>query len=116
MTSALAALFPDDPPRFMARVPHGYHDLAAIVADVRQGGFAAPPHTWTVAARSIAPSARIAAEAYCLGTPLRNEIEARDPNGLDRACRVTTEALAARLGAGKVDAKIQAHIVMVDRA
>ena len=24
-------------------------------------------------------------EAYCLGTPLRNEIEARDPNGLDRA-------------------------------
>ena len=54
--------------------------------------------------------------AYCLGTPLRNEIEARDRAGLDRACQVTTEALAARFGAGAVDSKIQAHIVMVDQA
>jgi len=116
VTTALATVFPDDPPRFMARVPHGYHDLAAIAADVKQGGFAATPRTWTVAARSVAPSARIAAEAYCLGTPLRNEIEARDPAGLDRACRATSEALAARFGAGVVDARIQAHIVMVDNA
>ena len=27
VTEALAELFPDDPPRFMARTPHGYHDL-----------------------------------------------------------------------------------------
>jgi ubiquinone/menaquinone biosynthesis C-methylase UbiE len=26
VTTALAALFPDDPPRFLARTPHGYHD------------------------------------------------------------------------------------------
>ena len=32
VTAALATLYPADPPRFMARVPHGYHDLAAIVA------------------------------------------------------------------------------------
>jgi ubiquinone/menaquinone biosynthesis C-methylase UbiE len=24
VTTALASVFPDDPPRFMARVPHGY--------------------------------------------------------------------------------------------
>jgi len=114
VTAALATLFPDDPPRFMARVPHGYHDLAAIVEDVKQGGFATPPQTWTIAARSIAPSARIAARGYCLGTPLRNEIEARDRGGLDRASEVTTEAIAARFGGGAVDAKIQAHVVMVD--
>jgi SAM-dependent methyltransferase len=113
-TAALATLFPDDPPRFMARVPHGYHDLAAIVDDVRQGGFTKAPRTWTVAARSTAPSARIPAMAYCLGTPLRNEIEARGRAGLERACEVTTEAMAARFGAGAVDSKIQAHIVMVD--
>jgi ubiquinone/menaquinone biosynthesis C-methylase UbiE len=116
VTTALATLFPADPPRFMARTPHGYHDLATIVADVKQGGFAATPKTWTVAARSSAPSARTAAMAYCLGTPLRNEIEARDPTGLERACEVTTEAIAARFGAGAVDAKIQAHVVMVDKA
>ena len=27
VTQALAAVFPDDPPRFMARTPHGYHDV-----------------------------------------------------------------------------------------
>ena len=29
---------------------------------------------------------------------------------------MTTEALAARFGAGTVDSKIQAHVVMVDKA
>ena len=28
VTKALAKMFPDDPPRFMARTPHGYHDTA----------------------------------------------------------------------------------------
>ena len=26
VTNALAAMFPHDPPRFLARTPHGYHD------------------------------------------------------------------------------------------
>src|SRR5512146_1561151 len=26
VTTALAAMFPEDPPRFLARTPHGYHD------------------------------------------------------------------------------------------
>jgi SAM-dependent methyltransferase len=116
VTTALATLFPGDPPRFMARVPHGYHDLAAIVADVKRGGFGATPQTWTVAARSAAPSARTAAVAYCLGTPLRNEIEARDPAWLERACQVTAEAVAARFGAGAIDGKIQAHVMRVEKS
>ena len=28
VTDAVAALFPDNPPRFFARTPHGYHDVA----------------------------------------------------------------------------------------
>jgi SAM-dependent methyltransferase len=116
VTLALQSIFPHDPPRFMARTPHGYHHLPTIVADVKRGGFTATPRTWTVAARSPAPSAAAAAAAYCVGTPLRNEIEARDPAGLDRACRVASEAIAARFGSGAVDAKIQAHVVMVDNA
>jgi ubiquinone/menaquinone biosynthesis C-methylase UbiE len=115
VTHALASLFPDDPPRFMARIPHGYHDLARVVEDLRQGGFSAAPLTSTVAARSRAASARIPAMAYCLGTPLRSEIEARDPARLDAACQVATDAIAARFGSGAVDAKIQAHVVSVDR-
>ena len=115
VTTALGGLFPTDPPRFMARTPHGYHDLATILRDLRRGGFDAAPRTSTLALRSHAASAGAAALAYCHGTPLRSEIEARDPGGLDRATAVATKALVARFGAGAVDSKIQAHVVAVDR-
>jgi hypothetical protein len=51
--------------------------------------------------------------AYCLGTPLRGEIEARDRTKLDVATDASERAIAARFGSGAVDAKIQAHIVTV---
>jgi len=38
VTDALATLFPDDPPRFMARTPHGYHQVDVISRDVAAGG------------------------------------------------------------------------------
>ena len=41
VTDAVGTLFPDDPPRFLARTPHGYHDVALIEADLRAAGFAA---------------------------------------------------------------------------
>ena len=39
VAGAVAALFPDDPPGFFARVPFGYHDKARIEADLRAAGF-----------------------------------------------------------------------------
>lgn len=74
VTAALEPLFPDDPPRFLARTPHGYFDPRAIAGDLAAGGFAAPPRFATLAARSRAESPRIPAIAYVQGTPLRNEI------------------------------------------
>jgi SAM-dependent methyltransferase len=111
---ALATIFPDDPPRFMARTPHGYHDRAAIERDLRGGGFGSP-RIETVAARSRAANASIPAVAYCQGTPWRGEIEARDPNGLAKATEVSAKALADRFGSGPVDGKIQAQVVTVTR-
>src|SRR4029079_4736042 len=73
VTRALEELFPNDPPRFLARTPHGYHDRSVIGRDVRGGGFDEPPAITTVTARSRAESARIPAIAYCEGTPLRSE-------------------------------------------
>ncbi|MDH5540280.1 MAG: class I SAM-dependent methyltransferase, partial [Rhizobacter sp.] len=115
VTTALESVFPDDPPRFMARTPHGYFDLATIARDLRSGGFDAAPKVHTVAARSQAASAHSAAFAYCQGTPLRNEIEARDKTRLGAATVVAAAAIAQRFGAGPVDGKIQAHIVAVER-
>src|SRR5215213_2439429 len=40
VTETLAGLFPDDPPRFMARTPHGHHDVERIRQDVKAAGFA----------------------------------------------------------------------------
>lgn len=114
VTSALAAAFPSDPPRFMARTPHGYHDREQIARDLAEGGFTRAPRIDTVAARSRAESPRAVAVAYCQGTPLRNEIEARDATRLGAATEVAAEAIARRFGQGRVDGKIQAHVVTVE--
>ena len=53
-----------------------------------------------VDARSRAPSARHVAVAYCQGTPLRNEIEARDASRLEEATDRAADAVAQRFGAG----------------
>ncbi len=114
VTAALATLFPSDPPRFLARTPHGYHDPRAIAHDIAAGGFTSPARIDIVTARSRAVSARIPALAYCQGTPLRNEIEALDPARLGEATDVAEAAIARRFGAGDVDGKIQALVVTVD--
>ncbi len=114
-TTALAPLFPEDPPRFMARVPHGYFDRAAISRHLEDGGFTQTPDYDTVAARSRASSARVPAIAYCQGTQLRNEIEARGASRLGEATDAVEKAIAGRFGAGAVDGKIQAHVVTVRR-
>jgi len=114
VTNALATVFPSDPPRFLARTPHGYHDVRLIARDLAAGGFRASPRIDTVAARSRAESPRIPAVAYCQGTPLRIEIETRDASRLAEATDVCTEALAVRFGRGAVDGKIQAHVVVVE--
>jgi SAM-dependent methyltransferase len=113
VTTALGALFPADPPLFMARTPHGYFDPDLISADLANGGFRATPRFETIAARSRAASARVAAIAYCQGTPLRNEIEARSAAGLAQATSACAAALVERFGDGPVDGKIQARIVTV---
>ncbi len=112
-TQALARIFLNDPPRFMARIPHGYHDVDAIARDLVQGGFDSGMVARVVTERSRAESPRIAAVAYCQGTPLRNEIETRDPQGLPEATETVTAEIARRFGTGAVDGKIQALVLEV---
>ena len=85
VTRALASLFPADPPSFLRRTPHGYFERQLIERDLEQGGFENHKELSTVTERSRAESAMVPAIAYCQGTPLRNEIEARDPSGLNEA-------------------------------
>ena len=114
-TAALESVFPKDPPRFLARTPHGYHDRSTIERDLAHGGFQKPARFVTVAARSRAPSARVPAVAYCQGTPLRNEIEARDASRLGEVTDIAAAAIAKKFGADAVDGKIQAHVVTLEK-
>lgn len=109
-TVALEKLFPDDPPRFMIRTPHGYYDKVVIRSDLEQAGF----HDISIETRpeiSRAPSAEHAATALCQGTPLRSEIEARDASKLQAATDIVAEAIRTRHGAGPVEGKIQAIVI-----
>lgn len=115
VTRALETLFPDDPPRFLARTPHAYYDHQTIMRDLANAGFSASPEIVTLAARSRAETFRAPAIAYCHGTPLRNEIEDRNASQLDEATDVAAEAIAQRFGRGAVDGKIQAHIVSIEK-
>ena len=111
VTNALATFFPDDPPRFMARTPHGYHDVALIRSDLAKAGFL-DVTIETREAVSRAASPLHAATAYCQGTPLRNEIEARGADRLHAATDYAAAVIAQRHGTGEVAAKIQAHVIL----
>jgi ubiquinone/menaquinone biosynthesis C-methylase UbiE len=114
VTDALAALFPQDPPRFMARTPHGYHDVERIRADLNAAGFT-NISVDAVDDRSKAASPRDPAIAYCQGTPLRNEIEVRDASRLEDATNQAAEALAHRFGRGAIEGRIRAFVITAIR-
>ena len=109
------AVFGADAPRFLLDVPHGYFDHTRIAGDLARAGFARPPSITVVAKRSHAPSPRYPAIGFCQGSPLRNQIEARDPARLSEVVEAATVAVARRFGDGAIEGGIQAHVVQIDR-
>ncbi|SHG08525.1 Ubiquinone/menaquinone biosynthesis C-methylase UbiE [Kaistia soli DSM 19436] len=110
VTMALGAMFPEDPPLFMARTPHGHFDQARIRADLTAAGFGSIDMQ-TVARISHGGSAREVAMTYCQGTPMRAEIETRRPGGLMEATDKAAEALERRFGSGPIEGAIRAIVV-----
>ena len=110
---SLATVYPQDPPDFIGRIPHGYHDRAAITADLMSAGFTVAPSFETVVHSSRAASALEAATAFCQGTPVRNTIESHPGATLAEATAACAAAIAERCGDGPVEGKIQAQVVLV---
>jgi SAM-dependent methyltransferase len=115
VTHALAQAFPDAPPRFMARTPHGYHDVEQLRTDLAAGGFEHEADIVTLPLRARAESPSQPALGYCQGTPLRTEIEARAPGRLPELTARVAQAIGERFGVGAIDTLIQAHVVIVGR-
>lgn len=110
VSTAVASVFPDNPPQFLSRTPHGYYDERLIREELSKAGFTRVNFN-SLDAISSAPSPRHPAIAYCKGTPLRNEIEERDASLLDRVTACAESAICDRFGTGHVAAKIRGYVV-----
>jgi SAM-dependent methyltransferase len=110
VTTAAASVFPENPPLFLPRTPHGYHDESLVRKELGEAGFTDVDYD-SLDAISSAPSPRHPAIAYCQGTPLRNEIEERDATLLEHVTERATEAISDRFGKGSVSAKMRGHII-----
>ena len=110
VTNSLAEMFPKDPPSFLARTPHGHYDTDVYRADLEAAGFA-EISIEPIDAVSDAASPMIPAVAYCQGTPLRNELEALDPGGLDEATTHASNAIASYFGDGSVAGRIRGFVI-----
>ncbi len=114
VSSTVAELFPDDPPRFLERTPHGYADPDRILGEVEQAGFESVEID-EVEKTSLAPSPREPAIGLCQGSPLRAEIEARAPGRLEEITARATEVLAERFGTSSVENRMLAFVVTARR-
>jgi hypothetical protein len=83
--------------------------LALAVLHLAQ---ARPYRFRAVAALTLLFGVSYTAVAYCQGTLLRNEIEAREAGKLEAATDHAASAIANRHGSGEIAAKIQAHVIV----
>jgi SAM-dependent methyltransferase len=111
---AVAALFPDDPPDFLARTPYGYHDKALIETELVAAGFTRDViETVHCESRGAASDA---ARGLCQGSPLRSEIEARAPGRLGEATEAAAAALRALCGGAEQIAMPMSALIVTARA
>jgi hypothetical protein len=106
--AALAEVLPDNPPDFGARVPHGYADPTRIRADVQAGGLTVE-ELERVELVGRSPSAAELAEGFCLGTPLRFQLQERGDLAdiVPKVAKVTTRMV----GEGPVEGSMAAYVV-----
>jgi hypothetical protein len=106
--AAVRTVLPDDPPTFLADVPHGYADPDRLADDARSAGFGAVT-VQTVTLRTGTVTPRDAAIGYCTGTPMRAGLEARGELAeLSEAIAQETERL---LGTEPVSLSMSANVL-----
>lgn len=107
LLAGLRAAFPDDPPTFVADVPHGYTDPDLIRADLAAAGFAEVRLDRVVLTGDGDPA--VVAEGFCTGTPLRAQILER--GDLAATVRSVGRAMTDILGPAPVTGSMAAYVV-----
>jgi ubiquinone/menaquinone biosynthesis C-methylase UbiE len=115
VVEGLAARYPQQKSWFIDRTPCGYHDAKLIASDLRAAGFA-DARIETVTLAGHLGSALDAATGLCQGSPMRGEIEALDPTGLDAATRDAAAAVVKRCGHGPRTTPLTALVIDTHKA
>ena len=110
----LSRRYPDHPSWFLERTPCGYRDQGVIRADLAAGGFT-DCRIETVTLRGSASSPMAPAIGFCQGSPMRAEIEALDPQGLEAATLAAAEAIAEAYGDGAFEPENCALVIETNR-
>ena len=105
---ALSALLPDDPPRFL-EAPFSFHDGDLIRDLLKAGGFSGI-QIEPVSRDCRSPSARAFATGLVRGTPLANDLAARNAD-FEAAVEAVSGALARMGGAEPFSAPMKALVV-----
>jgi SAM-dependent methyltransferase len=112
MHDAMAAMFPDDPPRFL-EIPYGYHDPRRIREDAAAGGFA-DAQLETVRLQTHAPSALEFVRGMVRGTPLTRQLDERGAD-LESATREIAQAVARAGGPAPFTLDLAATVITAVR-
>jgi SAM-dependent methyltransferase len=114
LLSGLRRWRPDQPSWFMERTPCGYRNPAAIRSDLAAGGFS-DCRIQKVVLCGHAASPMAIALGLCQGSPMRAEIEALDPTGLQEATQAAADAIAESFGDGAFDTTLSALVIETRR-
>ena len=108
VVASLADVLGSRAPDFLARIPHGYADPDRLRADVEAAGLRFQSVVRNVVV-GVSPSAAALAEGYCLGTPMRFELQ--ELGDLSEIVPRVSAALTRRLGNGPVEGSMAAYVV-----
>jgi ubiquinone/menaquinone biosynthesis C-methylase UbiE len=110
MSQAVGRFLDTDEPQFVERIPHGYHDVQQIQADLAVGGFESVG-VETVSVTGHAKAFDVA-RGFLQGSPLQAAFGSADQ--LERAIDAVTEALRTELGGGgqAISGELTAHLVI----
>jgi len=111
VVDAGAKHLPQNPPRFLARTPHGHYDRDKTRNELAQAGFA-KVEIDVVTLPGRPASHRDPAIGFCQGSPMRGEIEAAAPQGLQATTDFVASAMARQFGEGPIEAPMQALVVV----
>lgn len=107
---AVSALFPDRPLEYMQLGPFSYADPLRIREDLVAAGFTDIELQTCELTTHV--NAKNAAMGLVLGSPLRSQIEQRDPSMVDRALDAVTESLQEWDGK---EAPMSAHLAIASK-